>query len=221
LSSSIDFSVSGIFLQASGVVQAVLLLLVLASVVCWAIIVEKALVLMSLRRQMRFLEQVVRADIVPVRDNQSGELASAILSEGRAEWAIEKTGESVTNRRDRAERAMRDIMVSQLMRAESRLHYLATIGSSAPFVGLFGTVWGIMHAFASIAQTNDTSLSTVAPGIAEALSTTAIGLVAAIPASIAYNKLASDFGTLARRLMLSIGKLARRLDEGSERKAAE
>jgi biopolymer transport protein TolQ len=227
LPSSIDLSVSSIFLQATSAVQAVLILLALASVVCWAIIVEKAVLVFSLRRQLRILERVahleraVHTDIRSARPQKHAGLARTILDEGRDEWAIEKPGESVSNRRDRAERAMRDVMVSELIGAESRLHYLATIGSSAPFVGLFGTVWGIMHAFTSIAQANDTSLATVAPGIAEALSTTAIGLVAAIPASVAYNKLASDFGTLARRLALAIGKLARRLDEVSERKAAE
>lgn len=106
-------------------------------------------------------------------------------------------------------------------RMQGGLAFLATVGSTAPFVGLFGTVWGIMHAFTSIAQSGDTGLATVAPGIAEALSTTAFGLVAAIPASIAYNKLASDFATLARRLNLAIARVARRLDQRDWRAAAE
>lgn len=105
---------------------------------------------------------------------------------------------------------MRDSLVEQLGQAERRLSYLATIGSTAPFIGLFGTVWGIMHSFAGIAQANETSMAVVAPGIAEALSTTAIGLAAAIPASIAYNKFSADFAGLFRRFSLSIGRLARR-----------
>ena len=219
---SVDFSLTSLFLHASGIVEGVLALLALMSVLCWAIIIEKTVTLIGLRRQLRRLERVSRGDETPpARQERPEGLARAVLDEGRSEWAIEKPGESLTNRRDRAERAMRDAVVLQLIRAETRLHYLATIGSSAPFVGLFGTVWGIMHAFTSIAQSGDTGLGTVAPGIAEALSTTAIGLVAAIPASIGYNKLASDFATLARRLNLAIARLARRLDQEEWRKAAE
>jgi biopolymer transport protein TolQ len=220
LPSAIDFSVSGIFLQSTGMVQGVLALLVLASVLSWAIIIEKTVSLGVLRRQARAFEAVAKGNVVRLKADRPDGLAAMIFAEGRDEWGVEKAGESITNRRDRAERAMRDAMVSELMRAESRLHYLATIGSAAPFIGLFGTVWGIMHAFAGIAQTNDTSLAVVAPGIAEALSTTAIGLVAAIPATIAYNKLASDFGALGRRLTLDIAALARRLGETTERRAA-
>ncbi len=137
-------------------------------------------------------------------------LAVTLLAEGREQWLDHKAGESHADRRDRIERAMRDAMISHLSLVERRLPYLATIGSAAPFIGLFGTVWGIMHAFTGIAQSNDTSLAVVAPGIAEALLATAIGLVAAIPASIAYNKLVSDFSSAARRLGLAISAMVRR-----------
>lgn len=219
----IDLSLTTIFQQATGVVQAVLAALVLCSLLCWAIILEKAAALIGLRRQAAAFEAWVRSPAASFTAAVPGDLATALVTSGRAEWEDPKPGESAADRRDRIERAMRDAMVSELLRAEARLSYLATIGSTAPFIGLFGTVWGIMHSFAGIAQANDTSLAVVAPGIAEALSATAIGLVAAIPASIGYNKLAGDFGGLSRRLALAIGALVRRasdIREGGRRDAA-
>jgi biopolymer transport protein TolQ len=201
----LDLSLTALFQQATGVVQAVLIALLLCSVACWAIIVEKAVLLIGLSRQTKAVEAGLTALPEPG-------LARSIAIAGRDEVADLKPGESVAERRDRIERAMRDAMLGEMVTAEARLPYLATIGSSAPFIGLFGTVWGIMHSFAAIATANDTSLAVVAPGIAEALSTTAVGLAAAIPASIAYNKLASDFGGLARRLSLAIARSARRMD---------
>lgn len=208
---SLDLSLFGLYSQAAPVVQGVLIALLLCSVLCWAIILEKIAVLVGLRSQTRTFEAAVSGPAVPASIPGPG-LARDILSEGTAEWGASKPGESAADRRDRIERAMRAAMLENLIRSESRLHYLATIGSSAPFIGLFGTVWGIMHSFSAIAQLNDTSLAVVAPGIAEALSTTAAGLAAAIPASIAYNKLASDFGGLSRRLGLSIARVVRKLD---------
>jgi biopolymer transport protein ExbB/TolQ len=101
-----------------------------------------------------------------------------------------------------------------LKRNESGLPFLATLGSAAPFVGLFGTVWGIMNSFTSIAQAKDTSLAVVAPGIAEALFATAIGLAAAIPAVIAYNQFTVALGRIAERGTPAIGRLARNLTRG-------
>jgi biopolymer transport protein ExbB/TolQ len=112
---------------------------------------------------------------------------------------------------------MRAAMIDRLKRLEAGLSLLATVGSTAPFVGLFGTVWGIMNSFTSIAASKDTSLAVVAPGIAEALLATAFGLVAAIPAVIAYNKLATSLSGIAHRLTLTIGELG---DRWSRRHAA-
>jgi biopolymer transport protein ExbB/TolQ len=106
---------------------------------------------------------------------------------------------------------MRAVMAAELRRVEPGLPFLATVGSSAPFVGLFGTVWGIMNSFASIAARNDTSLAVVAPGIAEALFATALGLVAAIPAVVAYNKFATRITRLAQRLNAAIGELGNQM----------
>lgn len=201
--SPIDLSLTALYAQASGLVQAVLLTLLGCSVLCWSIILEKALVLVGLSRQTRALEQ---GDLRRLPD---AGLGCALTVD---ELRDHPPGESHVERHARLERAVTGAMAGELLKAERRLPYLATIGSSAPFIGLFGTVWGIMHSFASIAQANDTSLAVVAPGIAEALSTTAIGLAAAIPASIAYNKLASDFQGLSRRLALAAPRLVRLLD---------
>jgi len=203
----IDLSLTALYSQASGLVQAVLLTLLGCSVLCWSIILEKALLLVGLSRQTRALELAAG----------NGDLRSLPVVGLGGALAIDEVrdhppGETHVERHARLERAVTGAMAGKLLKAERRLPYLATIGSSAPFIGLFGTVWGIMHSFASIAQANDTSLAAVAPGIAEALSTTAIGLAAAIPASIAYNKLASDFQGLSRRLALAAPRLVRLLD---------
>lgn len=207
----IELSLGWVFAQATGAVQGVLVILIACSVVCWAIILEKGLLLYRYRRQVRWFETMVRSGAVG--EAPQGELAEVLAAE--SQWALESatSRESAGERRDRVERTMRDVVSGVLLRAERRVPYLATIGSVAPFVGLFGTVWGIMHAFVGIAQTNDTSLAVVAPGIAESLFTTAAGLVAAIPASVAYNKINSDFNRLARRLWLAIAALARKAPE--------
>ena len=116
-------------------------------------------------------------------------------------------GESRAEYRHRLEHAMRAVVGAELRRIEPGLPFLATVGSAAPFVGLFGTVWGIMNSFTAIAQSNDTSLAVVAPGIAEALLATALGLAAAIPAVVAYNKLAVAIGRAAQRLHAAIGAI--------------
>ena len=206
---TIELSPLALYAQATGVVQAVLLLLALCSVACWAIILEKALLLARYGRQAVRFERAARAgDGAAAR--QAGGLGAALISQGRAEDQGPRPGESLAERRQRVEQAMRDVLAGEFLRAEARLPYLATIGSAAPFIGLFGTVWGIMHAFMGIAQASDTSLAVVAPGIAEALFTTAAGLAAAIPASVAYNKIASDFRSMSRRLGLAAAAMARR-----------
>jgi biopolymer transport protein ExbB/TolQ len=119
---------------------------------------------------------------------------------------------------------MRAAVASELRRLERGLPFLATVGSAAPFVGLFGTVWGIMNSFQAIARSQDTSLAVVAPGIAEALFATAIGLAAAIPAVVAYNKISTDLSGVAYRFSAAIGTLGNRLARGggaARKKAAE
>ncbi len=134
--------------------------------------------------------------------------AALVLAAGWAE-STEATSfapETAGERRERIERAMRLALSAELRRLEARLPFLATLGSAAPFIGLFGTVWGIMRSFAGIAAANNTSLAVVAPGIAEALFATAMGLAAAIPAVVAYNKFTVDLGRLAGRMQGLIGR---------------
>ena len=180
-----SFSIYDLILNADIVVKAVMLALVLASVACWAIMFEKLIRIALLNRDVKQLDAAARGSAAsePTR-GVAGELLKAAHQE--AEEGAER-GESRSDLRARLERAMRSSLKSELQRIETGLPFLATVGSAAPFVGLFGTVWGIMNSFTAIGQQQDTSLATVAPGIAEALFATALGLAAAIPAVMAYN----------------------------------
>ncbi len=148
---------------------------------------------------------------------------SAVLEAGGREWRAgmpaDGQSESRAETRERIERAMRAALSGELRRLHKRLPFLATVGSAAPFIGLFGTVWGIMNSFTAIARSHDTSLAVVAPGIAEALFATAVGLVAANPAVMAYNKFATEFSNYSSRVQAIIGtygaRLARARPEGS------
>jgi biopolymer transport protein ExbB/TolQ len=137
-------------------------------------------------------------------------LVGSVLAAAKHEDGADQKGESVAELRDFRERAMRSALKSELLRLEFGLPLLATIGSAAPFVGLFGTVWGIVNSFTAIAQQKDTSLAVVAPGIAEALIATAIGLAAAIPAVVAYNQISVSLGRAYARGSAAILELARR-----------
>jgi biopolymer transport protein ExbB/TolQ len=174
--------------HADPIVQAVVLGLVLCSVVCWAIILEKVIRLTGLGRQVRLLERLATGNGPQLKPHAgvARTVMAAALSE-QAEIAAGPTTPYET--RQRLEEVMRTTMNVELRGLEGGLTFLATIGSAAPFIGLFGTVWGIMTSFTSIAQSQDTSLEVVAPGIAEALFATAAGLAAAIPAVIAYNQI--------------------------------
>ena len=143
---------------------------------------------------------------------ESAGLAGAVLKAGLPEWREGRdAGEIAGEFRDRLERAMRGAVTATLRKAEPGLPLLATIGSVSPFVGLFGTVWGIMHSFFGIAAKQDTGLATVAPGIAEALFATAIGLVAAIPAVIAYNRCSVQLSRIRQEATAAAASLASRL----------
>lgn len=199
-----DVSVVGLFLAADPVVKGVMILLLLASVACWAIILDATVAVLRARAATgRFEAALANGGGI---DGLTGPPAAIVVAAQR-EWDDHPAGDP-RERRDRLERAMRTAMTVELRRLDSRLSLLATVGSSAPFVGLFGTVWGIMHSFTAIAATSATSLAVVAPGIAEALFATAIGLVAAIPAVIGYNTLTGGLGRLSQRLTVAIGQLA-------------
>lgn len=205
-----ELSLVALFVQADLVVKAVIILLGLASIACWAVILDKGLRLARLAREARSLEAAVAANAI-THPPGLGTVPDAILSAGRAEWREGSVDESRGERRERIERSMRAAMAAALRDLEAGLPFLATVGSSAPFIGLFGTVWGIMNSFTAIARSNDTGLAVVAPGIAEALFATAIGLAAAIPAVIAYNKLTTALTRQAQRLGTAICTLSNRM----------
>ena len=191
-----DLSLWTLFWDASPVVKGVIALLILLSVMCWSIIIEKAIRLAGLRKQIKQLQQAAATGAGAAATG----IARAILEAAHAEAADRLGDETRTELRDRIERAMRIALASELRKVEPGLPFLATVGSAAPFIGLFGTVWGIMNSFASIASAQNVSLAVVAPGIAEALFATAIGLVAAIPAYIAFNAFSTAAGKYTGRL---------------------
>ena len=183
-----------LFLQADLVVKAVMVGLLLASVWTWAIIIAFSLRLRRTRRDMAAFERDFwTADDIDAFHKQHGASAlpsAKVCAAGVAEWR-RSTAQAPVDKggtRERLATAMGASVATEVDRLSDRLNILATVGSVAPFVGLFGTVWGIMRSFTSIASAQNTSLAVVAPGIAEALFATAIGLFAAIPAVIAYNR---------------------------------
>ncbi|CFX11098.1 membrane spanning protein in TonB-ExbB-ExbD complex [Candidatus Filomicrobium marinum] len=214
-----DLSIIGLVLNADIVVQSVMAGLVLASIACWAIIFEKIIRMSSVRRARRELEAAAKGE--GFTGHERSRIARAIHAAAYAE-ATEGAApdESQNDRRARLERAMRTAMRSELKRIEGGLPFLATIGSAAPFIGLFGTVWGIMNSFTAIAQQKDTSLAVVAPGIAEALFATALGLAAAIPAVMAYNQFAVGLGGASEKLSISIAVLAKKMARRGQRPGA-
>jgi len=204
----LDLSAYGLFMQSDPVVKGVMVLLLLASVWCWAVMLDKAARLLSLRREAAAFEAAAKEGSF----SAARPLAARLLAAAAEEWREDEDAggpvETRGERRTRIDHAMRALAGEALRRSERGLTLLATTGSAAPFIGLFGTVWGIMHSFTGIAQSQDTSLAVVAPGIAEALFATAMGLVAAIPAVIAYNKLATEFGRVGQRFGAAIARLA-------------
>ncbi|MGK2910830.1 MAG: protein TolQ [Sphingobium sp.] len=183
-----------LFLQADIVVKAVMLGLLLASIWTWAIIIGFGFSLRKTRKESAKFESDFwqTEDIDRFYETRAkAELPSArVMAAGVSEWRRSTTSKVIDREgtRDRLATAMSSASGAEVDRLSDRLNILATIGSVAPFVGLFGTVWGIMRAFTSIAAEQNSSLAVVAPGIAEALFATAIGLFAAIPAVIAYNR---------------------------------
>ena len=207
-----DFSILGLIQHADPFVQAIMLLLAVCSVGCWALILEKTVRLTMLRAQVRKLANQAAAGRLTFDGNG---LVGAVTQAAQSEWAEGSSrGETRTELRARLERAMRLAMKREFKRIEFGLPFLATVGSASPFVGLLGTVWGIMHSFTSIAQAKDTSLAVVAPGIAEALFATALGLAAAIPAVVAYNQISVSLGRSADKASASITTLAKAVVRG-------
>lgn len=206
-----SISTIDMLLNADPVVKAVMILLFLASLWCWLVIFEKIVVLKRIRRNvLDFNNRVHSESNITDISGFSHPVAESGFNESR-DTAGNETRAAF---RERMEAAMRTALVKQLEYLEARTLSLATIGSTAPFIGLFGTVWGIMHSFASIAESGESSLAVVAPGIAEALFATAMGLVAAVPAVIAFNKISAIIKSISRDMLVNISlysnQLARR-----------
>lgn len=206
-----DMSMIGLFMQADLVVKLVILMLVVASVWSWLVIFEKRATLGKLARRAKKFEDAFWSgeplDKLYHRIKKSPhDPLLKTFSAGMEEWqntvqsGIPDREELQASLRQRVERAMTVTINREMNRLERGMTFLATVGSTAPFIGLFGTVWGIINSFKAIAATNNTSLAVVAPGMAEALFATALGLVAAIPAVVAYNGYSNRLGRYAGRL---------------------
>ena len=223
-----DLSIIGLFLQSDSIVKLVMLILLLASFWSWAIIFDKAMRIRRLRQAASSFEETFWSggsldDLYERVGQRPPDPMTAVFSSAMREWRrsaaknLLGTPGMRTSLQQRIERVMSVTVGREMERVERFMAFLATVGSTAPFVGLFGTVRGIMNSFQSIAASKNTSLAVVAPGIAESLFATALGLVAAIPAVIAYNKLATDFGRYAGRLEAFATEfsaiLSRQLDE--------
>ncbi len=214
-----NLSIIALFMHADIIVKAVAMILVFASVWCWAIIFEKKATIGKLNRRASKFEDAFWSgeplDKLYQRIKKSPhDPLLKTFSAGMEEWQNTVAG-GVPDReqlqaslRQRVERAMTVAIGREMVRLERGMTFLATVGSTAPFIGLFGTVWGIMNSFNSIAHSNNTSLAVVAPGISEALFVTALGLVAAIPAVVAYNGYSSKLQRYAGRLDAFVNEFA-------------
>ena len=210
-SENVDFSMFALFMAADLVVKSVIIVLILASIYSWTIIVSKLLRLRQLKQMEKEFEEIFWSgnsfeDLYETLNFNKLDPKSKIFCAAISEWKKTKSthdgqiNSNLESLKDRMQRSMVITFNKESEIVEKNLTFLATSGSTAPFIGLFGTVWGIMNSFKSIAVAQNTNLSVVAPGIAEALFATALGLLAAIPAVIAYNKFNNDSIKYSQRL---------------------
>ncbi|MBU6419263.1 MAG: protein TolQ [Proteobacteria bacterium] len=204
-----NLSLLGLFLQADAVVKLVMIILLVASIWVWTIIIEKIMTIRRVNREANTFEDSFWSggSLDELYEREGADPANpmaAVFGAAMGEWKrtarIAGTEIGKTGVKERVDRAMNVTIMREMERLERFMIFLASVGATAPFIGLFGTVWGIMHSFSAIAAMHNTDLAVVAPGIAEALFATAIGLVAAIPAVLAYNKLSNDLSRFAGRL---------------------
>jgi biopolymer transport protein TolQ len=223
-----DMSVWALFMDADIIVKLVMVMLLAASFWCWAIIFDKSMRLRSLFKRADSFEESFWSggsleDLYDRIGSRPLDPMSSLFVAAMREWrrsaskGLTDPEAARTSLPRRIDRVMQVTMGREMEQLESRMSFLASIGSTAPFIGLFGTVWGIMAAFHNIGASHNTSLAVVAPGIAEALFATALGLVAAIPAVLAYNKLSTDLDRYSKRLDAFAGEfgaiLSRQLEE--------
>jgi biopolymer transport protein TolQ len=207
LAASPETTLLSMFWSAHIVVKIVMLGLLASSFWCWAIIVNKTMLFARFRRAMDNFEQIFWSgqsleELYTSLSQQANTGAASLFVSAMREWkrSFQNAAGSFRGLHARIDKVLDVSIAREVERLESNLLFLATVASAGPFVGLFGTVWGIMTAFRSIAVSRNTSLAVVAPGIAEALLATAIGLFAAIPALIAYNKLQGDVARAQARM---------------------
>jgi biopolymer transport protein TolQ len=227
-----NFSIVSMFLRADIIVKAVMILLLLASLWSWTIIFNKLFAISSLKRKARRFEKLFWSgqsldELYQQFSAKNDHPLAAMFIAGLREWrrGFEANGglreSMIPGVKDRIEKAMSVTILRETDGIEKQLGILATIGSVSPFVGLFGTVWGIMNSFSAIAARHDTTLAVVAPGIAEALFATAMGLLAAIPAVIFYNRFVAEIGRYVNSLDAFADEysaiLSRQLDEKAPR----
>ena len=200
-----DLSIFSLFFRADPIVKFVMIGLFVSSIWSWAIIINKIKMIRKMNNVTKKFEDLFWStssleDLYTKTESKNDNPMIAIFNKSMIEWLKLRNSKI----KDKIENRLNNVLVNsinnEITKLEKNMIFLASLGSSAPFVGLFGTVWGIMNSFQAIGITKNTSLAVVAPGIAEALFATALGLIAAIPAVIAYNKLSSIFDNYSIRL---------------------
>ena len=210
-SQAIDFSLLSLFLRADIIVKSVIIILIISSVYSWTIIISKLIKINRLKQLDKEFDEIFWSgnsfeDLYETFHPNQNDSKTKIFCSAIEEWKKSKRDASsldlneLNSLKERMSRSMQVTFNKESEIIEKNLTFLATAGSTAPFIGLFGTVWGIMNSFQSIAISRNTSLAIVAPGIAEALFATALGLLAAIPAVVAYNKFNSDSKKYTQKL---------------------
>ena len=202
LASSADFSILNLFLRADVIVKSVIIILIAASIYSWAVIIEKYRIFKKINKSSEEFENKFwkSRSAEAFYNNLPENIDDPMANLFKDTMQVIIKSKSKSNLPNRLESMLEVNIEKQMNRLDKNYTFLATVGSTAPFIGLFGTVWGIMNSFQSIAISRNTSLAIVAPGIAEALFATALGLLAAIPAVVAYNKFSSDSKKYSQKL---------------------
>ncbi len=202
LASSADFSILNLFLRADVIVKSVIIILIASSVYSWAIIIEKYRLFKKINKSSEEFENKFwkSRSAESFYNSLPGDIEDPMANVFKDTMQVIVKSKSKSNLSNKLESLLEVNIEKQMNSLEKNYTFLATVGATAPFIGLFGTVWGIMNSFQSIAISRNTSLAIVAPGIAEALFATALGLLAAIPAVVAYNKFNSDSKKYSQKL---------------------
>ena len=202
LASSADFSILNLFLRADIIVKSVIIILIVSSIYSWAVIIEKYRLFKKINKSSEEFENKFwkSKSAESFYNNLPENVDDPMANVFKDTMQVIIKSKSKSNLSNKLESMLEVNIEKQMNRLDKNYTFLATVGSTAPFIGLFGTVWGIMNSFQSIAISRNTSLAIVAPGIAEALFATALGLLAAIPAVVAYNKFSSDSKKYSQKL---------------------